>query len=164
MLLFTGKGFLLKDGQRQCQAFKVNARNKEEAAFALNTAAGWLLVKPGEEGEVLGQGLQIESNAVAPEVYLKWPGQRTYEKITELKRGKGALRMRPEEPDSSTARVQKSMAKLKEEGGHRSTVRFSSEAYKGLVELASDFELNHSETLERLIIEEVARRSASGRH
>lgn len=163
MLLFTGEGFLLQDGERRCQSFKVIAPSLQEAAFALNTAAGWLLVKPNEEESVLGRGLSVESASSSPEVHLKWPGQRGYEVITDLKRGRGALRLNPGGPKSSTTRVAQSVAKLKKDGGHRSTVRFSSAAYRGLVELSAADGLNHTDTLEKLILREIERRRARGR-
>lgn len=159
MLLFTGEGFKLKDGIKRCEKFKVYARNAEEAAFVLNTAAGWMLVKETEEErqKVLGAGIPVEKDMKQPEVHLKWPGQRGFERIENLKRGRGALRMTPDEPDDSTERVRKSVKKLVDEGGHRSTVRFSQEAWNGLQALSQAYGKNHSETLEELIVAEVRR-------
>lgn len=160
MLLFTGEGFKLKDGVRLCEKFKVYARNVEEAAFVLNTAAGWMLVKDDEDERerVLGAGMPVETEMKQAEVHLKWPGQRGFEKIENLKRGRGALRTTPDEPEDSTQRVRKSMEKLINEGGHRSTVRFSEDAWKGLQALALSDGRNHSDTLEKLILAEVKRK------
>jgi hypothetical protein len=160
MLLFTGAGFKLKDGVRSCQKFKVYARNVEEAAFVLNTAAGWMLVKDSdaERAKVLGSGVPVETEMKQAEVHLKWPGQRGFEMVENLKRSRGALRMTPNEPIDSAQRVSKSLEKLVDEGGHRSTVRFSEAAWKGLQALASLGGRNHSDTLEQLILAEVKRK------
>lgn len=121
--VWKGRGFEFRDGSR-CTAFKVAASDREEALRLLNRAAGWRWFK--EESE-LGRG--APSNNAAAGVWIR-------SEAGEWKRaGEHAIargRLPDVAPTGPTKRVQLSMQRLREAGGHRSTVRFRGEVWEDL--------------------------------
>lgn len=144
--VWKGKGFSLRDG-RVCKGFKVAARSREEALNLLNRAAGWRWLK---DTELLGAGSVHDGQQG---VWLKWEGAKF--EPCELAKGRG--RLPDAAPTAATTRVQRSVRKLLDSGGHRSTVRFGKEAWVDLNMLMEKSGMKQCELLEDLIRERAAR-------
>jgi hypothetical protein len=140
--VWTGQGFEFRDG-RTCAAFKVAARSREEAARLINRVAGWRWFKAEEE---LGAGVPSEE-ADAGVWICSVDGM--WEKAAESTRGRG--RLPDAEPTGATKRVQLSMQRLREAGGHRSTVRFRGDAWEDLQLLMAATGRKQCDVLEDLI-------------
>jgi len=149
--VWRGKGFSLRDG-RVCQGFKVAAKSREEALKLLNRAAGWVLFKDPEQ---LGAGAAQD---VRRGVWMKWGGTG-YEHCS-LAKARG--RLPDAEPTAATTRVQRSVRKLLDSGGHRSTVRFGKDAWIDLNMLMEQSGMKQCEVLEDLIRERAARLRSGG--
>ena len=139
--VWHGKGFELRDG-RVCAGFRVSAGSEEEAKRLLNRVAGWNWFK--EEPLAESKYRQISG----AEVQIRWKTGEEFVLVDVPRRG-GRL---PEtNPSGATERVQKSVQRLIEEGGHRSTVRFSKKPWDDLRFLMSELGMQQSEVLEKLI-------------
>lgn len=119
---WSGKGFGFKDG-RTCCGYRVVARSASDAVKTLNRAAGWRWLK-----EESGLG-RPKASRLQPGVWVKWSDGR-WEEVDASVKSRG--RLPDAQPTSATSRVRRSVQKLIESGGHRSTVRFRRQAWKDL--------------------------------
>lgn len=150
---WRGKGFTFRDG-RVCVGFRVCAETEDEARKTLNAMAGWRWFK--EAGQLTAcQGAAPS----APRLLVRW---EQGEDLVEVEVPRRAGRLPEPEPTGATRRVQRSVRKLIEAGGHRSTVRWNKESWDALQFLMSEFGLNQSDTLERLIRERAAELKRKG--
>lgn len=150
---WRGKGFKFRDG-RVCVGYRVCAATEDEARKALNATAGWRWFKEGDELTPC-QG----SVPSKPRLCVRWDRGSDLVEV-DVPRRPGRL---PEpEPSGATRRVQRSVRKLIEAGGHRSTVRWGKDSWEALQLLMAEFGLNQSDTLERLIRDRAAELKRKG--
>jgi hypothetical protein len=147
LLEWRGKGFPFKDG-RACVGFRVCAESEADAKKALNAMAGWRWFK-ADDALTPCHGVVPPR----PRLTIRWAHG---EDLVEVEVPKRAGRLPEPEPSGATRRVQKSVRRLIEGGGHRSTVRWDKESWVNLQFLMSRFDLNQSDTLEKLIRERAA--------
>lgn len=141
-----GTGFTLRDG-RICTDYRVVARSAKNAIALLNNIAQWrAFIDIGS----LGLGVPATTDAELG-VWLLWPGERDFERqefqFPPVTRRSGVG------PVSPTARVVQSWDRLRDKGGHRSTVRFSSEAWQALLFLDGKIADCRTYVLEKLILQ-----------
>ena len=139
---WAGNGFEFRDG-RTCAGFRVTARSREEAARLVNRTAGWRWFKVEDD---LGEGRP--SDDAEESVWICWAEDR-WEKLSAPARARG--RLPDAEPTGPTKRVQLSMQRLREAGGHRSTVRFRGQAWEDLQLLMAETGRKQCDVLEELI-------------
>ena len=139
---WSGKGFEFRDG-RSCTAFRVTARTRDEAVRLVNRVAGWRWFKEADE---LGAGTPASEEEGG--VWICWH-QATWEKAPDVARSRG--RLPDAQPTGPTKRVQRSMQRLLEAGGHRSTVRVRGEAWEDLQLLMAATGRKQCDVLEELI-------------
>lgn len=138
---WSGKGFDFKDG-RTCCGYRVVARSASEAVKMLNRAAGWRWLKD-ESGLGKHKACRLQ-----PSVWVKWPDGR-WDEVDASAKSRG--RLPDAQQTSATSRVQRSVQKLIESGGHRSTVRFRGQTWEDLQLLMRVTGKRQVEVLEDLI-------------
>lgn len=153
LLEWRGKGFTFRDG-RVCVGYRVCAETEEEARKTLNAMAGWRWFKEGDQLTPCNG-----SAPSAPRLLLRWEQGGD---LVEVDVPRRAGRLPEPEPTGATRRVQRSVRRLIEAGGHRSTVRWNKESWEALQLLMSEFGLNQSDTLERLIRERASEMKRKG--
>lgn len=149
---WSGKGFDFKDG-RTCCGYRVAARSASDAVKMLNRAAGWRWLK-----QETGLG-KPKASQPQPGVWVKWPDGR-WEEVDASAKSRG--RLPDAEPTSSTSRVQRSVRKLIESGGHRSTVRFRGQTWEDLQLLMKVSGKRQVDVLEDLIRQGAEQLRAAG--
>lgn len=134
-----GSGFPLRDG-RTCSDYRVVARSAKNAVALLNQIAEWrIFVDIGD----LGLGVPTAEDAELG-VWLQWAQGGEFER-QDLRSPSTAL--------SPTQRVVQSWGRLRDKGGHRSTVRLSSDAWQALQFLEGKIAGCRTHVLEKLVLE-----------
>lgn len=153
-----GTGFALRDG-RTCTDYRVVAKSSKNAAALINSVAQWRVF--ADIGS-LGLGVPAAEDAELG-VWLLLAGSEEFER-QEIQ-SPPAKRKSGVGPVSPTARVLQSWHQLRDKGGHRSTVRFSREAWQALQFLDGRIADCRTYVLEKLILqkaEELGWRLAPG--
>lgn len=134
-----GSGFPLRDG-RICSDYRVVATSAKNAVALLNQIAQWRIFFDIAD---LGLGVPVAEDAEVG-VCLQWAEGGEFER-QDVRSPSAKL--------SPTQRVLQSWERLRDKGGHRSTIRLSSEAWQALQFLDGKIAGCRTHVLEKLVLQ-----------